>query len=120
MVEHLRLFFFDNPQTAVTQTLRTSEASEVDKRQVQDREVVKNLLQYLTSKNLTGSVEFREALKHFNVTTVYRWENKHSERPYVVDVFAPDIECGFERHSFKEKHSADFFCEVVCAAGDDE
>ncbi|EHV48141.1 TPA: hypothetical protein ACG5W5_003303 [Escherichia coli] len=76
---------------------------------VQDREVVKNLLQYLTSKNLTGSVEFREALKHFNVTTVYRWENKHSERPYVVDVFAPDIECGFERHSFKEKHSADFF-----------
>ena len=53
---------------------------------VQDREVVKNLLQYLTSKNLTGSVEFREALKHFNVTTVYRWENKHSERPYVVDV----------------------------------
>ncbi|EOY3302317.1 hypothetical protein ACP3NQ_004612 [Escherichia coli] len=51
---------------------------------VQDREVVKNLLQYLTSKNLTGSVEFREALKHFNVTTVYRWENQHSERPYVV------------------------------------
>ncbi|HFF9357691.1 TPA: hypothetical protein ACGFEA_004268, partial [Escherichia coli] len=87
---------------------------------VQDREVVKNLLQYLTSKNLTGSVEFREALKHFNVTTVYRWENEHSERPYVVDVFAPDIECGFERHSFKEKHSADVFCEVVCAAGDDE
>ncbi|MCW7419004.1 hypothetical protein OHD37_25570 [Escherichia coli] len=76
---------------------------------VQDREVVKNLLQYLTSKNLTGSVEFREALKHFNVTTVYRWENKHSERPYVVDVFAPDIECGFERHSFKKKHSADVF-----------
>ncbi|STL18997.1 Uncharacterised protein [Escherichia coli] len=32
---------------------------------VQDREVVKNLLQYLTSKNLTGSVEFREALKTF-------------------------------------------------------
>ncbi|EOZ3847086.1 hypothetical protein ACQLN5_004722 [Escherichia coli] len=60
---------------------------------VQDREVVKNLLQYLTSKNLTSSVEFREALKHFNVTTVYRWENKHS---------------------------ADVFCEVVCAAGDDE
>lgn len=76
---------------------------------VQDREVVKNLLQYLTSKNLTGSVEFREALKHFNVTTVYRWENKHSERPYVVDVFAPDIECGLSAIHSKRNIPLMFF-----------
>ena len=86
----------------------------------QDRAVVKNLLQYMASHCLTSGDEFRETLKHFNITTVFRWVNERAERAHVVDVYAADMESGFERHTFKTKHAADVFTEVVCAAGDDE
>ena len=64
----------------------------------QDRAVVKALLQYMTTKCLTGSDEFRAALKHFNVTTAHTGQMVSDEcakvfgheNNYFVDVLSPD------------------------------
>lgn len=64
----------------------------------QDRAVVKALLQYMATKSLTGSDEFRAALKHFNVTTAHTGQMVSDEcakvfghdNNYFVDVLSPD------------------------------
>lgn len=64
----------------------------------QDRAVVKALLQYMTERHLTGSDEFRAALKHFNITTAHTGQMVSDESAklfgqennYFVDVFTPD------------------------------
>lgn len=61
----------------------------------QDQKIIKNLLQYMAAKHLTGSDEFRDAIKHFNVTVVSglppRSEGFLSEQQvYEMDVFTPE------------------------------
>ena len=85
----------------------------------QDREVVKNLLQYMTHKCLTGSDEFYATLTHFNITTTYCWTNENATKPYVVDVFYPEC-ANFERNTFSTKEEAQEFEAQVSAQGDDE
>ncbi|HCR1107383.1 TPA: hypothetical protein OMU21_004962 [Klebsiella aerogenes] len=63
-----------------------------------EKTTVKALLQRMTDRCLTGSAEFREALKVFGVTTTYSFYTEaHFEElepegtaHYFVDVFAPD------------------------------
>lgn len=61
----------------------------------QDREVVKDLLQYMTERGLTGSSQFDAALKHFEVTTVVIHPVREGnflrkEEIYSMDVYSPE------------------------------
>ncbi|MCT4707695.1 hypothetical protein MUA03_17590 [Enterobacteriaceae bacterium H16N7] len=60
---------------------------------MQDRTMVKNLLQYLTDKVLTSSSEFAAALEHFSITTTWQGETPRGpdecDRAFFVDVFSP-------------------------------
>lgn len=90
----------------------------------QDREVVKKLLQYMTEKCLTGSPEFKAALKHFNITTTYQ---AHSINPeyakicgrslyYFVDAYRPDGST--DRNEFGTELEAKEFAAEEQASGD--
>jgi hypothetical protein len=90
----------------------------------QDREVVKNLLQYMTEKCLTGSPEFKAALKHFNITTTYQ-DRGYSEEDakfcgrglyYIVDVNYPDGT--IDRSQFGTELEAKEFAAQERAIGD--
>ncbi len=75
---------------------------------VQDREVVK------TSCNTWPQKTWRAALSSVKRKTFQRHYGLSLGKPIfwktvVVDVFAPDIECGFERHSFKGNIPLMFF-----------
>jgi len=79
---------------------------------MQDRTMVKNLLQYMTDKVLTSSPEFAAALEHFSITTTWQGETPRGfderDRAFFVDVFSPDAPTG-ERHTFSSKEEADAF-----------
>ena len=89
----------------------------------QDRAVVKALLQYMTTKCLTGSDEFRAALKHFNVTTT--WQDKLSSfsgDEHFVDVFSPhnvDTKPGGFRTTFPNEEVATAYAKYARAIGDE-
>lgn len=87
---------------------------------VTDRLIVKNLLQSMTDNCLTGSDEFRAAVKHFNITTTYvdqQVSDKAAallgkEHNHFVDVFHPsriEEHPHGERFWFATKVEADAF-----------
>lgn len=96
----------------------------------QDRAVVKALLQYMTDKCLTGSPEFRAAVKQFAVTTTwYGKDIEHDESAKIlgvkhnhfVDVYYPsriDAHPHGERFKFETKAEADAFAAHERANGD--
>lgn len=96
----------------------------------QDRAVVKALLQYMTDKCLTGSTEFRVALKHFDITTTYMGQDIERdefakvlgiEHNHFVDVlYASHIDTAphGERFKFKTKEEAVAFAARERTVGD--
>lgn len=89
----------------------------------QDRAVVKALLQYMTERHLTGSEEFRAAIKHFNVTTAHTGQMVSddcakffaSENNYFVDVFTPDT---IDNHPHGLRTTSDSKAEAEAYAAD--
>ena len=89
----------------------------------QDRAVVKALLQYMTERYLTGSEEFRAALKHFNITTTAIGQKFTDEsaalfadKPnHFVDVFSPDT---IDSHPHGLRSTADSKAEAEAYAAD--
>lgn len=96
----------------------------------QDRAVVKALLQYMTERHLTGSEEFRAALKHFNITTTYIDQQVSDEAAallgkehnHFVDVFRPssiDTQPHGERYWFATKAEAEDLSTCERMSGDE-
>lgn len=93
----------------------------------EDRQVVKALLQYLTEKGLTGSEQFRAAIKHFNVSTAITWAARdvgflNKELVYEMDVFTPeniDSNPHGERRKFKSLGEVEAVREEVKTSGDE-
>lgn len=89
----------------------------------QDRAVVKALLQYMTERHLTGSDEFRAALKHFNVTTAHTGQMVSDdsakffgcENNYFVHVFSPDT---IDNHTHGLRATSDSKAEAEAYAAD--
>lgn len=90
----------------------------------QDRAVVKALLQNMTDKYLTGSDEFRAALKHFNITTTsYHSHEGFTKTKHVVIVFTPDRidRCPHGFHvEFASREEAEAYEAAQRATGDVE
>lgn len=91
-----------------------------------DRHTVKSLLQYMTNQCLTGSNEFRTAIKHFNVTTTSLHDRGEFfsttfRHRYIVDVFSPESIEGIPRsvrYEFDTEEQAVAFAAEQRMAGD--
>lgn len=92
----------------------------------QERQAAKSLLQYMADKCLTGSDQFRTAIKRFNVIVTCNHDRGEFfgttfDRRYIVDVFSPltiDAHPNGVRYEFATAAQADEFSKKERRYGD--
>ncbi|ECE0486519.1 hypothetical protein KX75_20330 [Salmonella enterica subsp. enterica] len=90
-----------------------------------EREAVKNLLQYLTDHSLVSCDEFAEVMKIFNITTTWisdemtgQWAGALGKKGrFLVDVYSP-LNPGGERFEFDSPQEAAQFSALQRRIGD--
>lgn len=86
---------------------------------MEDRQLVKNLLQYLTDHELHHCAEFAALQARFNITTtaLSLCSMRRDELRHIVDVYSPDTS-GAESFEFDSLEAAESFAATRCRDGD--